>query len=112
MNIIKNCIKEVLEVHQNRLRKPKEKQKDDFLPFISVFSPNNAPVYNSIKNSVEVLKRNNVPGFENIELIKSKQQLLNLKKLLTKAEFTHKEVGVEKEQNLRRECCKSLLISE
>ena len=42
-------------------------------------------VYNAIKNSVEVPKTNNVPGFGSIKLINSKRQSPNRKKLLTKA---------------------------
>ena len=55
--------------------------------FISKVNPNNPTVYNPIKNFVEVLKRNNVPGFESIKIINSKRQQPNLKKLLSKAEF-------------------------
>ena len=63
-----------------------------FLPFISTSNPINPPVYNAIQNSVEVLKRNNIPGLESIKLINTKQQPPNLKKLLTKAEFCNEEV--------------------
>ena len=34
----------------------------------STFNPNNLAVYNAIKNSVQVLKKNNVPGFEAFNL--------------------------------------------
>ena len=61
VNIITYGIKKALEIPQNELRKPKEKQIDDVLPFVSTFNPNNSPVYNAIKNSVEVPKRNNAP---------------------------------------------------
>ena len=43
-----------------------------------------------------MLNTNNVPGFESIKLINSKRQRPNLKKLLTKAEFSNEEVGVKK----------------
>ena len=85
VNIITYVIKKDLEISQNELRKPKEKQTDEVLPSISTFNPNNSAVYNAIKNSVEVLKRNNVPGSESIKLINSMRQPPNLKKLLTKA---------------------------
>ena len=61
------------------------------LPFISTFNPNNPPAY----NSVEVLKRNDVPGFESIKLLSSKHKRPNIKKIMTKAEFSNKEVGVK-----------------
>ena len=74
---------------RNELRKPKENQKDEVLPFISTFNPNNLPAYNVIKNSVEVLGRNNVPGFESIKLINNKRQPPQLKKLPTKAKLSN-----------------------
>ena len=51
-NIITNGIKKALEISRKELRKPKEKQTDEVLLFISTFDPNNPPVYNAIKNSV------------------------------------------------------------
>ena len=78
---------------------------------ISTFNPNKPSAFNAIKNSVEVLKRNNVPGFESIKLINSNRQPPNLKKLLTNAEFSNEE-GVRKCQDLRCECCESLLLSK
>ena len=57
--------------------------------FIPTFNPNNRPVYNTIEDSVEVLKRNNVPGFESLKII-----------------------GIKKCQDTRCECCNSLLLSK
>ena len=68
VNIITNDINKTLEIPQDVLREPRVKQADEVLPFISTFNPNNPPVYNVIKNSVKVLKRNNVPGLEGIKL--------------------------------------------
>ena len=76
---IKNGIKKALKIPQNELEKSKNKQTGEVLPFISTFNPNNLPVYNAIKNSVEVLQRKNVPGFESIKLINSKRQPPNLR---------------------------------
>ena len=69
VNIITNGIKKSLEIPQKELRKSKEKQTDEVLPFISTFNLNIPAVYSTIKNSVEVLKGNNVSGFERIKLI-------------------------------------------
>ena len=69
INIITNGIKKTLEIPQNELRKPKGQQTDEVVPFVSTFNPNNPTEYNAIKNSVEVLKRSNVPGFKSIKLI-------------------------------------------
>ena len=48
---------------------------------------------------MEILKINNIPGFGSIKLINSKKQPLDLKKLLTKAEFGYEEVGAKKFQD-------------
>ena len=109
-NIIINGIKKALQIPQNELRKPKEKQIYQVLP--STFNSNNISVYNVIKNFVEVLKRNNVPGFESVKLTNSKRQPPDLKKLLTKVEFSNKKVAFKKCQDSRCECCKSLLLSK
>ena len=50
---------------------------------------------------MEILKINNIPGFGSIKLINSKKQPLDLKKLLTKAEFGYEEVGAKKFQDSR-----------
>ena len=63
-----------------------------------------------IDKSVECLKRNKVDGFENLKVIKSKRQAPNLKRILTKAEFSQKQVGVYKCPDKRCECCASLLL--
>ena len=87
----------LLELHT-----PKTISNDNSLPFIITFNPNNSNVYEMIDKSVEYLKRNKVDDFE-------KQQAPNLKKILTKAEFSQKQVGVFKCPDKRCECCVSLL---
>ena len=49
-----------------------------------------------LDKSVECLKRNKVDGFENLKVTKSKRQAPNLKRILTKAELSQKQVGVYK----------------
>ena len=67
---------------------------DNSLPFITTYNPNNPNVYEMIDKSVECLKRNKVDGFENLSVIQSKRQEPNLKRILIKAEFYQKQVGV------------------
>ena len=45
-------------------------------------NPNNPHFFETIEEPAEYSKRNKVDGFENITVIKSKQQRLNLKKIL------------------------------
>ena len=58
--------------------------------------------------SVECLKQNKVDGFEKVRAIKSRRQTPYLQKILTKAEFSQKQVGVFKFPGKRCECCTSL----
>ena len=50
------------------------------------------------ERSVECLKRNKEDGFEKLRIIKSKRQVPNLKNILTKNEFSQKQVGVSKQK--------------
>ena len=78
------------------------------VPFITIFNQNNPNVYETIDKWFECLKRNRVDDFENLWVIKSKQQVLNLKKILTKVEFYQKQVGVYKYPDKKCECCASI----
>ena len=95
-------INKALSIPLQELRTPKTISNDNSLPFITTYNPNNPNVYEMIDKSVEYLKRNKVDDFE-------KQQAPNLKKILTKAEFSQKQVGVFKCPDKRCECCVSLL---
>ena len=83
-------INKALRIPLQELRTPKTKTitNDNSLPFITTYNPNNPNAYEMIDKSVECLKRNKVDGFENLRVIKSKRQAPNLKKILTKAEFS------------------------
>ena len=96
-----------LSIPLKKLRTPKTISNDNILPFITTYNPN---VYEIIDKSVECLKRNKLDRFANIRVIKSKRQAPNLKKILTKAEFSQKQVGVFKCPDKRCECCTSLLL--
>ena len=104
------CINKGLSIPLQELCTPKTISNDNSLPFITTYNPNNPNVYEMIDKSVECLKRNKVDGFENLRVIKSKRQTPNLKKILTQAEFSQKQVGVFKCPDKRCECCASLLL--
>ena len=57
-----------------------------------------------------MLKTKQRDGFENLKVIKSKRQAPNLKRILTKAEFSQKQLGVYKCPDKRCECCISLRL--
>ena len=103
-------INKALSIPLQELRTPKTILDDNSLPFITTYNPKNPNVYEIIEKSVECLKRNKVDGFENLGVIKSKRQAPNLKRNVTKAEFSQKQVGVYKCPDKRCECCASLLL--
>ena len=99
-----------LSIPLQELRTPKTISNDNSLLIITTYNPSNPNAYEVIDKSVECLKRNKVDGFENLRVIKSKWQVSNLKKILTKAEFSQKQVRVFKCPDKRCECCASLLL--
>ena len=94
-----------MSIPLGELHTPKTISNDNSLPFITTYNPNNPNVYEMIDKSVECLKQKEVHGFENLRVIKSKRQIQNLKKILTKAEFSQKQVGFYKSTDKRCECC-------
>ena len=111
-DLIESGIKKASNIPLQELRTPKTRSNENSLPFITTFNPNNPNFYGMIEKSVECLKRNKVDGFENLKLIKSKRQAPSLKRILTKAEFSQKQIGVYKCLDKRCECCASLLLSD
>ena len=103
-------INKALSVPLQELHTPETISNDTSLPFITTYNPNNPNVYEMIDKSVECLKRNKVDSFQNLKVIKSKRQVPNLKRILTKAEFSQKQVGVYKCPGKRCECCTSLRL--
>ena len=81
-------INKALSIPLQELRTPKTISNDNSLPFITTYNLNNPNVYEMIDKSVECLKWNKVDSLESLRLIKSKRQAPNLKKILTKAEFS------------------------
>ena len=113
MKSIEAGIKKALSIPQEQLRQKSTQTTEHILPFISTHNPNNAQLFNIIKSSVDHLKANKVPGFnKELNVIQSRRQAPNLKKILTKAEFTSWNPGVSKCGDKRYECCHHLLLSD
>ena len=85
-------INKALSISLQELRTSKTISNDNTLLFISTYNPNIPNVYEMIDKSVERLKRNKVEGFENLKVTRSKRQAPNLKRIVTKAEFSQKQV--------------------
>ena len=111
-SLIKQEFQKALSITQKILRKPKKPSNENILPFIIAFNPNSPNIDSTIKSSVIYLKINNVSGFHNINLIQSKRQPPDLKKLLTKAEYGEVLLGTYNCSGKRCECCNYLLIND
>ena len=103
-------INKALSIPLQELRTPKTISNDNNLSFITFYNQNNPSVYQMIDKSVESLEPNKVDSFENLRVMKSKQQAPNLRKILNKPEFSQTQVGVFKCPDKRCECCVSLLL--
>ena len=98
-------------IPQEDLRKTKRlSDLTNTLPFITTYNPNNPNIYNIVKKVINNLKDHGVPGFKDIEIIQSKRQAPNLKKILTKVEFSNKIPMVRRCNNPCCECCNHLKI--
>ena len=75
---------------------PKPISNDNSLPFITTYYWNNPNFYETIEKSVKCFKRNKVDGFETLRVIKNNRQVPNFKMIVTKAEFSQKQVGMFK----------------
>ena len=73
---------------------------------------NQPSVFSTIKTTFEALSENKVVGMKDYKLIQSRKQPANLKKILTKAEFSSKPPMVTKCGDKRCECCNHLLLSD
>ena len=69
-------------------------------------------IYSTIKSLVNSLKNHNVSGFHNINLIQTKLQPPNLKKLLTNAEYGDVSSGMFNCSEERCGSCNYLLIND
>ena len=109
LDLINKGISKAVNIPQSELRKPKQSKKDEnIVPFISTYNPNNPKIFNNIKTAFETLKTNKIPGFANLQLIKSLRQAPNLKRMLTSAAFSTKKAMVQKCGDSRCFCCENL----
>ena len=75
------------------MRKPKENEQIEVIPYVSTFNPKNPEFYSLIHNHLSIL--NTDPKMKKVinekKVIKSKRQPKNLKKLLTRAKYTEED---------------------
>ena len=69
--LIENSIKRALQVSLNELRKPKEKGREEIIPFVSTHNPNNPNIFPITRQT-----------FENFQHSKTMSNVFNGKKLI------------------------------
>ena len=108
--VIENAISRASQIPQNELRQSKQQNADNTIAFVSTYNENNPKLFQNIKQTFDFLKANSMKDeLKNTKLIHSKKQSPNLKRILTKAEFTEKVEGkVETCGDKRCGCCKRL----
>ena len=112
-NVIDIGIEKALKIPQADLRKAKKKNEDDkILPFVTTYNPNNPEIFNKIKDTFLSLQQNEVPGFDDMKLIQSRRQAPNLKRILTRAEFSRRKPMAQRCGKPRCECCKHIYASD
>ena len=107
-------IQKALNIPITELRTVREKEKENLLPFVSRFSPNDGDFFKVIKQNVGYLNGSNRMKrvMSNVKLIKSTRQPPNLKQLLTTASHkSNKSYKVSKCGNTRCQICKDNLIT-
>ena len=94
-NLIESGIQKATQIPRNELLIPNTTQGNDIITYVSTYNPKNPEMFTEMKNSIPILM--NDPKMRAVlrttNFIKSKRQPPNLKKLLTKANFTSKSSG-------------------
>ena len=113
MGVINRGITKTRSIPETKLRQAKDQQESGkILPFVTTHNQNNPSVFFTIKTTFHSLCDNDVPGMRDFKLIQSGRQPSNFKKILTKAEFTSKQLIVSQCGEKRCKCCKHLLLSD
>ena len=93
LEVINKGISKAVVNPQTDLRQPRNDDKSEkILPFVTTFNQNNPSVFSTIKTTPppppQTLCDNEVAGIKDFKLIQSRRQPANLKKILTKVQFT------------------------
>ena len=111
--LIKGGIQKAKTLNREELRNVQEKEKEDIIPYVSTFNPNNSEIYGEIHSDIKVLRRDEhmKEVLKKYNFIKCKRQSQNLKKLLTKAKFSEQTITKSVQKCNRPKCglCKFLI---
>ena len=90
VKLIKNGIEKAKAIPQSELRKVKEINVENVLPFVQTHNPRHPDVFKLIHSTYDILQTDQYMSkvLRGTKLIKSQRQSKNLKQLLTRAKFT------------------------
>jgi hypothetical protein len=95
LRVIRIGIEKALSIPQEELRKTKEhdEKAKESIPYISTHNPNINDIFNEVRKTFEILRTHPATNnsFKNKQLVRSKRQPPNLKRILTKAKFSENE---------------------
>ena len=85
----------------------KSHSKENTIPYVSTFNPNNAEMFGIFTNNLHIIHSDDKMKdvLNGTKLIKSERQPPNLKKLLTRANFTEKSTAQRKVTKCGRPNC-------
>ena len=88
--VVEKGIEKALTIPQEQLRSEELKKKDNILPFISTYNPNNPNVFPKVREIYRNLQTSKTLGkiFAKHKLIDCKRQPSNLKRLLCSSNFS------------------------
>ena len=103
--VVEKGIEKALAIPQKQLRSEKLKKKDDILPFISTYNPNNPNVFPKVREIYRNLQTSKTLSEISAKhkLIDCKRQPSNLKRLLCSSNFSRNKPTF-KTAKCRRSC--------
>lgn len=112
--LINAGIEKARSLNRNELLKEIDNKRDNkTIPYVSTFNPRNPEIYSQLRNDINILQRDShmKTVLEDFTVIKSKRQLPNLKRLLTRAKFCTQEKTPQVQKCGRPNCglCNFLL---
>ena len=92
--VISEGIKKAKSIPRDVLLTTQERSKEEVLPYVSTFNPNNTEMFGILKSNLHILTNDQTMSgaLSGSKFIKSKRQPPNFKKLITKAKFTEQQI--------------------
>ncbi|MEW8548313.1 MAG: GIY-YIG nuclease family protein, partial [Candidatus Thiodiazotropha sp.] len=90
INVIEKGIEKAMKIRKEELRIVRQKNDDNIITFVSTFNPLNPELFIGIRQNLPILHQDEIMNeiLKEYQIIKSKRQPRNLKRLLTRAKFT------------------------